>query len=1508
MSSIRKIVIVALLILFIGLMRFFSINQIVDFPTNTILAFGYILLAAVTFGELFSYINLPKISGYLLAGIVFGPFSSLIFQTDFFKIFTDSDADNLKFITELALGLVAFLIGSKINLKDLNHQKKTVLLVIFFNVSLVVIGTLLIFLVLAPYIEILKSFSFQVIIIISLIVSLFLTSSSPLVTSGVIEETKSTNKLSRLILNIAVFKEVLIYILFGILILIAALEPSLNEEASFSSILFKSTDGLFLSFFFGLIAGLFLSFYQRLLREDNYLSFLILTSAVYVVCSLISLNIFIVFLTAGLTFINLEKREVNLLQKLENFILLLFLVIFSMAGSAINFNLFKNFILIAVLIFLLRIFLIYLSVEIASKISGVEKEIKNYLWLGLVPQSTLESSSTLLLLTSLSFGGFVGQIILSVSAINILLGPPLLRFVIKVYDKKFKQVAGSGKEKYEDRIREEVVPYKKFNVPQFEDRSLNNLVLSLREKLISHLQEFENTLINKRSEESFEFYYQIVEKYIEEYQKLKNIFTSGILSGKEIKEKVLLTQQEISEWFAQISIQRKTVEQQILNAEFLLQKLFDDLKDYCETAPDYVIVEQEQDKYEKEADDSLLVQSVKSYKRLDKWFRGFVGIKSVLKRKIPYVTLVKYYFEYQIALEMEKVAFLLGLERLNVLKKVKKIYDDVTTNLEELINLIAEHKDVETISLLAIDKLNEIHDRLKQEISSIGEEIEASNQNLRIRLNYAFANPFNQFLKSILKAGTIELNIKKFHFSKIYSETNKAKETTLETIRFWVNYLLGFLGVCERDARIFEITGKINSLINNTMINHSDLITSHIRGLISELNTQLKSLEKEISDKDFLKFENIAEIKNLISKYRDEIIHILNEKGISRLSLLKKSYSVMNIINSLKEQFLSIIKNYEKEIKVLDEQDFELKETRTKYIELKTLHFADIIKIFFENEILQEIIRLNEIVQGHLGSAIFELKNIENVIYYHFNITIDELNKLDTEDNPQRLNEELLRILEDSLKSSIKLLRDKIKVWDRQIEKFESEIELALTEKIYSQISNIKEAFRKELTSELEKKIETPKFQILIQTLIHKQKDIYYRLKKFFARTKEISNKIIKPFIREFREFLEQDLDGKSIIIYLYDQTVYDERVYNSLPFVYRKLFDYTSAEIVEILVGREKEKEILNQAFTRTTKGLSGSTAIIGESGTGKSSLISSFISKLQTDASIYRYNFEKTIRSEKEFLNILSEILGLEYISSYEEIISELNLDPKYKIVILEDIHKIYLRKFGGLEAMKKLLLIISETSNKIFWIVSISYHAWQLLNRILNIGNYFPFQIKTEVLTKEQIKEAILKRHKTSGYNLEFLQDEEFKVHKHLKYLLLSQDKQIILQEEFFNKLYEACEGNITSALFYWIKSIKEFKNDTIYIKPLKKLDFRFLETFEIDKLLTLSNLIQHGSLTIKEHQEIFKCDEEKSKAILNFLNSANLVHFDMNEKGEKVFYINSAIYKPVEIELRKLHIFD
>ncbi|MCX8056756.1 MAG: cation:proton antiporter [Ignavibacteria bacterium] len=1507
MSVVRKIFALIFFVLLIFGLEYLKTAEFYTSTIDVLIALGFILLIGLLFGEILSLIGFPKISGYLIAGILFGPYSKNIFQIDYLSFISDYFLNELKYFNALVLSLIAFLIGGRIKLNELKELKRTITLIIIIRTILIIAGIFLLFVIIYPYFDLLKQVNLDTIIFIGLLISILMISTSIETTFGVLNEFAERNRLSKLIFSSSVLKDLIALILIIFVINLSYLLKNGESELITYSTLSSGFKELLFSIAIGFAFGFFLNVYFKQIEKEKllfFVSFLVLSNALV---HFLRLEPFAVYLIAGIAFANLSNEYDDFLVSVEKYSQILLIILFTIIGASLNINFLYSLFPLVILILSARVLITYFSVKVAAKYSSEDKEIQKNLWMGFLSNSLILSYPILISNVSSNVLEILLPIVFSLNLISLLIGAPLLKFGLKKINKSTQSLSVVTEKRFEDRVREEVLPHKKFNVPQFEDRNLNELVLSLREKLISHLQEFEQTLINKRSEEALEFYYQVVEQYIEEYQKLRNLFTKGKVSGKEIKVQVLSIQQEISKWFAEVSVARKSVEQQILTAEYLLQELFDELKEYCENSPLYVEVEQEEDKYEKESDDNLFVQSVKSYKRLDKKFRKLFGIKSFLKRKIPYVTLVKYYFEYQIALEMEKVAFLLGLERLNVLRKVKSIYDDFTSNLEELINLIAEHKDVEAVSLLAVDKLDEIHGKLKQEISSIGEEIEASNKNISLRLNYAFANPFNQFLKSILKAGTIELNIKKFHFSKIYDETNKAKETTLETIRFWVNYLVGFLGICERDARTFEIIGKINAIINDTMISHSDNVAKDIKDLISELNVLFKSLEKQITNSELISSSSIVELKNLILKYRDDIIYLINEKGISKLSASKKTYSVNNIVNSLKDTFAQIITEYNREIKVLDEKDLELKETKTRYIELKTLKFVEIIKNYFENEILQEIIRLNEIVNGHISSSILELKNIENVIYYHFNITIDELSNLESSQDSKRWQEEISSIIENNFRYSIKLLRDKIKAWDRQIEKFEREVEVSLTEKIYSQISNLKEVFRKELSIEFEKGLLPQEYEKILLTINKKLSNIKNQVFTLGQKLLQSIKKLFRPFIREEKYLIEKEIEGKSLIISIYDQTVFDEKVFNSLPFVYKKLFDYTSSDVVEILVGRENEKEILKQAYERTLKGLSGSTAIIGESGTGKSSLISSFISKIQTEIPIYRYEFEKTTSSEKEFLKILSDIFEMNYITSFDELISELTIETNSKIVILEDIHKIYLRKFGGLEAMKKLLLTISETSNKIFWIVSISYHAWQLLNRILNIGNYFPFQIKTEVLSKEQIKQALLNRHKTSGYNLEFLPDDSSLVQNQRHYLF-KHDRQAALEEEFFNKLYEACEGNITSALFYWIKSIKEFKNNTIYIKPILKLDFRLLQSFEIDKLLTLSNLIQHGSLTIKEHQEIFKYDEEKSKSILNFLSAANLVHYDMNEKGEKVFYLNSAVYKPIEIELRKLNIFD
>ncbi len=1508
MSIIKKLIFLIILILFFILWKYLPYGNLIGLNYDLLLTLGFLFIAGYALGELAALIGLPKLTGYLITGIIFGPYSHNFFTIDILRIFSDNFINDLRFVVDLSIAIIAISIGRKINLKELQSEKKLISSLILSQFLIVSIPVSFLFIIFFPLLGLIESVNFSSLILLGGLSGILMLSTSPIATVAIINEEEKENKFTKFVLDTVVLKEIILLILIGLFLLFSKWSfQSFNEKSI--SLLSDFSIELIHSLIIGIITGYIVIGYFKLIKSDKMIFILALIIAFTALSKNISLNLIIVFGLIGFIIRNFSDYDEELKENIDKLILPASILFFTVAGASFNLTSFSIVIPSALIIFSLRLIFIFLSISVAVKFAGESDELRKNLWTGFISQSMFPAGLAVVIYSLVpSTSEAILSFIESAIILNLLAGPILFRIGIKNFNTSLDKTEEKATRRIIKKLKEEAVPTKKFQVPQFEDQNLNQLVLSLREKLLSYLTEFEHQLLAKRIEESLEFYYQIVEKYIDEYQQLKNQFIKSTASGKEIKKQVILIQQEISEWFARISVERKVIEQQIVNAEYLLNKLFSELKEYCETVPEYVTVEQEEDKYSINSEDKLPIRIVKYFKQSDKRLRKILGIKKTLRRKIPYVTLVKYYFEYQIALEMEKVAFFIGLERLNVLKKVKKIYDDVNSNLEELIHLITENKDIASISLVAIDKLDEIHQRLKQEISSIGEEIESSNQNINTRLNYAFANPFNQFLKSLKKAGTFELNIKKFHFSKIYKETEKAKETTLQTIRFWINYLIGFLGICERDARVYEITGKINLLINDLLLSYSDNIISSTRNLIEELNKKLKLIESELKSSYNLRFANISQLIENIENYREDIIQKLNEKGITKLTSLKKTYKVYNTINSIKENFNQILKSYYDEIKVLDDKDFELKETKTRYIELKILHFKSIIRNFFEKEIIQEIIKFSEIVNAHLSSSIFELKNIENIIFYHFNITIEELNKLQS--NPAIINPdyELQRIIDDTLKTSIKLLREKLRSWEHQIERFEREVELSLAEKIYGQISGIKEDFRRELTAELEKRIELTKIQKTFNLIYHNTRFLSSRLKRLFNRIKRLLNSSFKFLVREVKEFLEVDLEGKSVAIYSYDQTVYDEAVYNSLPFIYKKLFDYETSEITEILVGRDRERALLLEAYNRTQKGLAGSTAIIGESGTGKSSLINLFLNNVSLEDVVLRYTFEKTIRDEKELLKVFAELLGIKYVTSFDEIVGELSFESKYRVVILEDIHKIFLRKYGGLEAMKKLLLVISETSDKVFWIITISYHAWQLLNRILNISNYFVYQIKTEVLTKEQIKEAILKRHKTSGFELEFLPEHPFAVHKNLKYSLLAVEKQKVLEEIFFDRLYNACEGNITSALFYWMKSIKEFRNNKVYIMPFKKLDLRFLELMEIDKLLTLSNLIQHGSLTLKEHSEVFKVSIEKSKAILNFLHNANLVHFDINEDGDKVFYINPPLYKPIEIVLRKLHIFD
>jgi Kef-type K+ transport system membrane component KefB/GTPase SAR1 family protein len=1490
------------------LIDYLQVETVQLFSPKTLAALGFIFLAAYAFGDLAYQFKLPKISGYLIAGIIFGPYSKFIFGTDLLSVFSLDVVNDIKLIDGLAVGLIALTAGGELRISELKPIFKGMTYVILFK--LLFISTVIFAVVLfsAPYVPIFASQSFAVILAVAIFLAILMLGTSPAATIAVINETQSRGRMTNFVLGTAVLKDVLMVILLAFGISFAKLNFSGNAGFEWSLI---STNifNLFLSLGAGAVFGYLFVLYFRHVNAEKVLFILSSILIITEISNALHLDTLLVFIFIGFFVQNFSKFGHDFIDPIEKLSVPIYVVFFTIAGAGLNIEAFYLSYQIAILVFGVRILLIYISAKLGTKLANEPKPLQRNVWMGFISQSAVVIGLSVIILQKIpEINAVFNPIIIGIVGLNLLFGPISFKFALR----RVKETADSKAEekelKTESKLRKKITelespPAKKLIKPNFEDESLNQRVEILRSKLVNIFLEFRNNFINKRSEGSIEFFYQITEKYIDEYQKLKTTFTKPKVSGKELKIHILNVQSDIADWFGDLCLKRKNIEKEILTAEHLLQRLFNELKEFCDEADEYIIVAQEEDKFVPKADDTIKIKIGKSLKRFNQRTRQVLGIKAPIKRKIPFIKLVKYYFDWQIPAEMEKIAFFVGMERLTVLQRVKKIYDDLTLNFEELLNLIAEHKDIEAVATIALDKLNDIHEKLKAEIRIVNDEITQSNQNINVRLEYAFANPYNDFLESVSKAGTVELSHRKFDFSKIYKKSLEAKESTLETIRFWVNYFLGYLGVSERDAKIYLLAGKVNTVIDDTMIRFSDAINESLRLITSDLLRMFKKINSEFSNDELIKIENSLKIKESVNVYRNELLLLLHERGITKLSNINKSKKFNTIITVLLENFSNLAQTCDPNIQVLDEKDFEIKETKTEYIPLKTLPFRAIVKSFLEKDLSREVSKINEIISSHLASSIYELKNVSNIISYHFTAAVDEIER-----NPKS-DSELKKVLHDTILESSKLIKDKIKIWDREIDNLEREIEVGLTEKIYKSISRLKYIVTHEPTKYAAQYLEHEERLVKLKSFYFKIYDsILEKLlsaKKYFLSQYQ---ELLRPIFKEVKQKVFEDFKDKSTIIYCYNQTIVDPKTYDALPFIYRKLFDYSSSEVTEFIVGRENEKDLMKQASQRAYNGLPGSVAIIGDAGTGKSSLINYFLKDYTSGENVFRLKFTISIDKERELLNNLIELFKLDYVHSFEELRAELLLSGQSHTVILEDIHKLFLRCYGGFNAVKKLLLLISETSHKIFWIVSITSHGWQLLNSFLIINNYFPFQIKTKNLSKDELKSALLSRHQTSGFDLEYLPSETTKLKRRFRHAFEAEEKKSILEDEFFNDLSEACQGNITSAIFYWLRSINSIKGNTLQLDPLKKIDFSFLQFYEVKQLLTLASLVCHGNLKIPEHQKIFNLSSDDSRAILNFLSTTNLVQYEVNQYQEKVFFINHAIYKPLEIELRRLNIFE
>lgn len=350
------------------------------------------------------------------------------------------------------------------------------------------------------------------------------------------------------------------------------------------------------------------------------------------------------------------------------------------------------------------------------------------------------------------------------------------------------------------------------------------------------------------------------------------------------------------------------------------------------------------------------------------------------------------------------------------------------------------------------------------------------------------------------------------------------------------------------------------------------------------------------------------------------------------------------------------------------------------------------------------------------------------------------------------------------------------------------------------------------------------------------------------------------------------------------------------LPFVYQRLYQLNPTDEDRFFVNRTKELALLKGAYDDWKMDRFVTTAVIGEKGSGITSLITYFLHKLESDDVIIYHTVDQKIFQPEKYYSFFARLFEQEQFVSNEDIIGFLNKQHEKRIVILENLQHFFLKKVNGLDGQRMLFDLIVNTAKKVFWVCSYTAQSWDYLDRVIHISDHFVREIRLEPMDSSSLQEIIYKRNNLSGYKVKFEAVEGSEESRNWSRMdeKLQQDT---LRTRFFNELTLRSSGNVSLAQLYWLHSTRSVTEDTITIGSSFGIDLSFIRDIKAEYLFALHALLIHDGLTLEAYAAVYDLPVAECRNIL----------VPMMEKGllirpREKYNINPIVFRQVVNLLR------
>jgi hypothetical protein len=338
--------------------------------------------------------------------------------------------------------------------------------------------------------------------------------------------------------------------------------------------------------------------------------------------------------------------------------------------------------------------------------------------------------------------------------------------------------------------------------------------------------------------------------------------------------------------------------------------------------------------------------------------------------------------------------------------------------------------------------------------------------------------------------------------------------------------------------------------------------------------------------------------------------------------------------------------------------------------------------------------------------------------------------------------------------------------------------------------------------------------------------------------------------------------------------------VYQQLPMIYRRLFRLEPVQDPRFLVGREAEMAALVETRARWSTGKPVSVVLVGERGSGKTSLLNCATVRVFTDAPPVRAAFCERILDADGIDAFLRQALGLPEGADLAE-----QLRKQRRVILLEEVERTFLRCVDGFQGIRRLLSLVTLSCRSTLWVLCLNQLAFKFLDPAVGMQQMFSHRINAMSVEPEHLVNAILLRHNLSGLRLRFARPPSR--HPLIERLRRPLGLDRRAREVFFDALYAQSEGVFRSAFELWHRYIESSHGGVLRMRFPDSVDADPLITgLDRQDLFTLQAVLQHGSLTPAECARVFCVAEDAARARLDALVDRGILEREPGAPGWRV----------------------